>query len=140
MLLYTYMLGQKTILLSLISITIPHLSPSLSRWNWVTNRHISVGPTLVPGIRSSAMRAGQKSMLPGVPYNLKQRCTHITRWVWMTVLFIQMTTEHFLKFIHSKKKEIIIIPISWVTTLRLWKNLGITQLAREQSSDPTKSI
>lgn len=58
----------------------------------------------------------------------------------MTVLFIQMTTEHFLKFIHSKKKEIIIIPISWVTTLRLWKNLGITQLAREQSSDPTKSI
>ena len=47
------------------------LSPSLSRLNWADSRHMRVGPSRLPGTRSSAIRAGNRSMFRGVPYSLE---------------------------------------------------------------------
>lgn len=47
-----------------------YLSPSLIRLNWVLNRHIKVGPSRLPGTKSSTIKAGNRSMFRGEPYNL----------------------------------------------------------------------
>lgn len=47
-----------------------YLSPSRIRLNCVLNRHSKVGPSRLPGTKSSTIRAGNRSMFSGEPYNL----------------------------------------------------------------------
>lgn len=93
----------------------------------MTNRHMSVGPTLVPGIRSSTIRAGHKSMSPGVLYNLEQKQAGNTYWrldVTQDISHIITTKHSFIAFTLKGKNKFV--PISQVGALRGRMYSGIT--------------